>query len=53
MEENVSIIVQVNGKLRDTVTVESSKLKVQSEVEEAVKASEKIQKFLEGRKLKK
>lgn len=40
------IIIQVNGKLRDTIEVESSKLKVQSFVENEAKEREKVKKYL-------
>ncbi len=46
-EEKTTIVVQVNGKLRDTIRIESSKLKVQSEIEKIAKASLKVQKYLD------
>ena len=48
IEDEVSIVVQINGKLRDTIRVESSKLKVQSYVEEEAKKSDKVKKYLTG-----
>jgi leucyl-tRNA synthetase len=53
VEDEVSIVVQINGKLRDTVQVQSSKFKVQSEVEELARKSSKIVKYLEGQDIKK
>jgi len=48
-EETVKKIIRDNGYDIE----ESSKLKVQGEVEELAKASEKIQKYLEGKEIKK
>jgi leucyl-tRNA synthetase len=53
IEEELSIAVQVNGKLRDTIRVESSKLKDQGNVEEEAKRSEKVKKYLENQAIKK
>lgn len=47
IENEVIIAVQINGKLRDTVKVESSKLKVKSEIEKLAKESGKIKKYLD------
>jgi len=52
-EETVTIAVQVNGRLRDTFQVESSKCKVQSEIEEIARRSPKVQKYLDGQTVKK
>jgi len=51
LEENVKIVVQVNGKLRDALEAPAGIS--QKQVEELVKASEKAQKFLLGEKVKK
>ncbi|MCL5746848.1 MAG: leucine--tRNA ligase [Patescibacteria group bacterium] len=51
VEEEVSIVVQVNGKVRDAIRVQSSEFKVQSNVEEIAKSSEKANKYLEGKKI--
>lgn len=53
VEDSVEIAVQVNGKLRDTITVESQKSKVQSEVEAAARVSERVGHHLEGKDVKK
>jgi len=53
VEETVTVVVQVNGKLRDQMVIQSSKSKVQNEVEALALASEKVQKFIEGREIKK
>ena len=47
-EETVIIAVQVNGKLRGTIEVQSAKCKVQSEVEKIAKKDEKVKKYLAG-----
>jgi leucyl-tRNA synthetase len=49
----VTVIVQVNGKLRDKFQVQSAKGKVQSEVEKMAKESEKIKTYLANKKIKK
>ena len=51
VEEEVNIVIQVNGKVRDQLIVS----KDTSEVEISKKAleSEKVQKFLEGKEIKK
>ncbi len=51
VEEEVLIVVQINGKLRDRVTVPASY--GEEEVKATVLKSEKIQKLLEGKKVKK
>ena len=62
-EDTVEIAVQVNGKLRDTIVVKSSreagsrsagqKSKVKSDVEAAARASERVAKHLEGKTVRK
>jgi leucyl-tRNA synthetase len=51
--EEVTLVVQVNGKVRDQIVVQSSKSKVQSEIEKLARQSEKVQKYLEGQTIKK
>lgn len=53
VKDTVTIVVQVNGKVRDNISVQSAKLKVQSEVEELAKKSEKVSKYLEGKTIRK
>jgi leucyl-tRNA synthetase len=53
VEEMVSVVVQVNGKLRDTLTIQNTKIKEQKEIEEAVKHSLKVSKYLENQSIKK
>ncbi len=51
--DEVSIVVQINGKVRDTVTIHSSELRIQNKVEEEARKSDKIKKYLEGKQIKK
>ena len=53
VEDIVQIAVQVNGKLRDTIEMQKAKCKMQSEVEAAARASEKVARHLEGKIVKK
>ncbi len=53
VEDMVPIVVQINGKLRETLQVQSAKCKVQSEVELAARASEKVVKYLANQTVKK
>lgn len=54
LEENeATIVVQVNGKVRDTLRVESSKLKDESWVTEKAKESTRIKQHFEGKIVKK
>lgn len=50
-EESVTLVVQVNGKVRDTLSVKQGLS--ESEAKEIVLASEKVQKALEGKEIKK
>ena len=52
-EEFVTIPIQVNGKLRSTISVQRTKCEVQSEVIKMAKEDKKVQKWLEGKKIKK
>ena len=52
-EENISVVVQVNGKLRDTITIQRSKVKNQNEVESVAKASMKVSRHFTGKEIKK
>jgi leucyl-tRNA synthetase len=53
VEENIAVVVQVNGKLRDTVIVKNSKIKSQNDVEEEARKGERVQKYLSGKRVKK
>lgn len=52
-EEEVTIAVQVNGKLRDTVRVQTSEFREQKKVEQLAFESERIKKHLSSNKIKK
>jgi len=53
VKDDVIIVVQVNGKVRDNMIVQSAKCKVQSYVEEEAIKSEKVKPYLEGKDIKK
>lgn len=52
-EENVNVVVQVNGKFRAQMTVDSNRSMVKEEIEKLAKEDEKIAKWLEGKKIMK
>jgi len=51
--DNVEIVIQVNGKLRNTLKVTSDKSKVKEEVLKLARGDEKIKKWISGKKIKK
>ena len=56
-EDEITIVVQVNGKIRDTVKVQSANItysvnKNQNYIEEKAKESAKVKKYLEGKSVK-
>ncbi len=61
--DEIAIVVQVNGKVRDTIRIQSSpaspseagraELRIQNKVEEEARKSEKVKKYLEGNPIKK
>ncbi len=53
VEDVVTIVVQVNGKTRVTIKVQSAKSKIQNEVELEAKKLVKVQKYLSGKTIKK
>jgi leucyl-tRNA synthetase len=53
LEEMATIVVQVNGKLRDSLQIETTEAGDQTRVEELAKASDKVQRHLEGKEIKK
>jgi len=52
-EETATIVVQVNGKLREKLAVSSQLSAIRSEVENLAKTSERVKKYLEGNRIKK
>lgn len=53
LEDRLQIIVQVNGKLRDSVTIAREISGTQKDVEEIVKSGDKVSRYLTGQKIKK
>jgi leucyl-tRNA synthetase len=53
IDEMVLVVIQVNGKLRDTIQIQNTKIKQQSEVEETAKHSPKVSKYLENQSIHK
>lgn len=53
IEETAQVVVQVNGKLRDALTVAKEQAMNQNDIEALAKKSEKAQKFLEGKRVRK
>jgi leucyl-tRNA synthetase len=51
VEEEVEIIVQVNGKLRGTIKIKNSKCKIKNYVEEVAKEEPKVAKYLAGKEI--
>ena len=52
-EEKTVIIIQVNGKLRDSLKIASLEAKKQQTVEKEARKSGRVSKYLEGQKIKK
>ena len=46
-------MIQINGKIRDSIEMEVQKADNQTQVEQMAKESAKTQKWLQGRKIKK
>ena len=53
VEDTVTIAIQINGKLRGTIEVRSEKSEVRGEIIRLAKENEKINKWIEGKKVKK
>ncbi|MBI2020458.1 leucine--tRNA ligase [Candidatus Daviesbacteria bacterium] len=52
-QDQVLVVIQVNGKVRDTLLIQNDILSNKEVVEKMAKKSEKIQKFLTGKTVKK
>ncbi len=52
VEEEITIPVQVNGKVRAVIKIQNSKFKIQSDVEKQAIQDEKVKKYVEGKKYK-
>jgi leucyl-tRNA synthetase len=53
IDKTIQVVVQVNGKLRDALTVTKEQSLNQNDIETLAKKSEKVQKFLAGKPIKK
>ena len=51
-EAQAAVVIQVNGKLRDSVNVPAQGSKIESEIEKLALQSEKVKNFIGGRKIK-
>ncbi len=52
-DEEVTIAIQINGKLRDTIMIQKDIISNKEVVEKMAKEKEKVAKFLEGKSVKK
>lgn len=50
-EEQVLIVVQINGKVRDQLKISRDQINNQEQIEKAAKESIKVQKFLKGKQI--
>ena len=53
VEDEVTIVIQINGKIRDTLRVSREESENQQLIEKIAKESQKINKHLDNRKIKK
>jgi len=51
-EEMVTIVVEVNGKVRDKIQIENEKGKIKKEVEKVARESEKVSQYLAVKKIR-
>ncbi|MEK7534456.1 MAG: leucine--tRNA ligase [Patescibacteria group bacterium] len=52
-ESKTTIVVQVNGKVRDTIIIQNSEFRIQNLIEKKAKQSERVKKYIEGKLIKK
>lgn len=52
-EEQITIVIQINGKMRDTVMIQKDMLNNKEAVEKIAKSSQKVTKYLQGFTVKK
>ena len=52
-EESVAFVIQINGKLRDTLTVSAAQSKNQKDMESMARSSERIKNYIGGKKISK
>lgn len=53
VEKNTTIVIQINGKIRDTLTVVLSDINDKQKIEETARDSQKAKKYLSNRQIKK
>jgi len=53
VEDEVSIIVQVNGKMRDQLQITNYELRMKEKVEDKARELEKVKKYIENKGIKK
>lgn len=53
VEDTVTIIVQVNGKLRESIRIKNQEARTKDKIEEIAKKSEKVKKYTEGKEIRK
>jgi leucyl-tRNA synthetase len=53
VEDTVTVVVQVNGKLRDSLQIDIESASIQEKVEAISKSSEKVKKYLDGVNIRK
>ncbi|MDO8638782.1 MAG: hypothetical protein Q7R43_04360, partial [Candidatus Daviesbacteria bacterium] len=49
--EEVIIVIQVNGKVRDNLVIQKDIVSSEKDIENLVMGSEKVQKFVAGKKI--
>jgi len=52
-EEEAVIAIQINGKMRDTIKYQKSKVKNQKDVEKLARGSERVRKYINGKVIRK
>ena len=52
VEEEIVLPVQINGKLRDTIKIQNSELRIQNLIVERALKSEKVKKYIENKEYK-
>lgn len=52
-EEEVTMVIQINGKMRSQIMVNSQRSKVKEEITDMAKSDQKVTKWLKGQKIKK
>ena len=53
IEDEVTVVIQVNGKLRDSIRIKNQESRIKEKVEDMVRKSERIKKYIEGKTIRK